>query len=108
MTPLPLGDFRNVLMSMTSTEDDMTDIIDAVANLDETSSYANAMQDMLKLLTQNDEFIGTDNTCIFNHTNISKHVGVYNFLEKKILIMFKILQSENITVFTSIHYRQDI
>ena len=47
-----------MLLGMTTTEDDLADIVDAIANLDETSSYANAVQDMLHVLSSNDEFTG--------------------------------------------------
>lgn len=56
--PMPIADFRNILIGLTTTTDDLADIIDAIANLDETSSYANAMQDMLHVMSQNDEFAG--------------------------------------------------
>lgn len=55
---MPIADFRNILIGLTTTTDDLADIIDAIANLDETSSYANAMQDMLHVMSQNDEFAG--------------------------------------------------
>lgn len=58
MDPLPVDDFRNLITGMTSTNDDLADMIDAIANLDETSTFANAMQDMLSVLSQNDEFVG--------------------------------------------------
>ncbi|WAQ97034.1 PK1L2-like protein, partial [Mya arenaria] len=55
VNPLPLLDFPNTLLSLQESSDDAFDIMDAIANLDDACSKADALQAMLDLMGSNDE-----------------------------------------------------
>ena len=59
---MPYDDFKNMLLDFENSENDITDLIAAVCNLDQTTSFVSALTTMMQETSENDEDEGACNS----------------------------------------------